>query len=125
MAQVLFREGLEPGISKIPRCKRRGGSTSDDRGWPVSLYSTACQQENTAERSDSFSYGIHRAFLLAKKAEIQSSQESVMPDIYLPAKTTPGSSFNTGRALIAAATMLTSMTITTAIIGVNHIMRNG
>src|SRR5467141_3881227 len=67
MAQVLFREGLEPGINKIPRCKRRGGSTSDDRGWPVSLDSTACQQENTAERSDSFSYGIHRAFLLAKK----------------------------------------------------------
>src|SRR6266849_5069270 len=30
-----------------------------------------------------------------------------------------------GRALIAAATMLTNMTITTAATGVNHIMRNG
>jgi hypothetical protein len=42
-----------------------------------------------------------------------------------PAKTTPGSSFSTGRALIAAATMLTSMTITPPKTGVNHIMWKG
>ena len=44
---------------------------------------------------------------------------------YLPAKTRPGDSFNTGRMLIAAAVRLTISTPKIPINGVNHIMRNG
>lgn len=51
--------------------------------------------------------------------------ESATLTIYRPAKTMPGSSFKTGRALIIAATTLTSMIITPPRTGVNHIMRNG
>ena len=82
MTQILFLERLEARIGKIPGFKPRRGCASNDRSWPVSLYSTARQQENSEERNDFFSYRIHRAFLHPKKnQEIQPSEKSVMPVI--------------------------------------------
>jgi len=81
VTQVLFLERLEPGIGKIPQFELRCGCASNDRSWPVSLHSTACQQENSEEKNDSFSYRVHKPFLHVKKQEMQPSEKSLMPRI--------------------------------------------
>ena len=51
--------------------------------------------------------------------------QCALSDSYRLVKTTAGCNLSKGRALMAAATRLTSTTITTPSKGVNHIMRNG